>query len=62
MDDFELKIQPSERIVLESPMLVETKSMHRVYNLDNPYDRIVFSLRGDDNITYEQIYERLANG
>tara|TARA_B100001287_G_C22670216_1_gene524898 strand:- start:1395 stop:1976 length:582 start_codon:yes stop_codon:yes gene_type:complete len=62
MDDFELKIKPSERIILESSMLVETKSMHRVYNLDNPHDRIIYSIRGDNSITYEEIYERLANG
>ena len=60
MDDFDLNIKPIERIIVESPMLVETKSMHRVYNLDNPYDRIICSMRGEDTITYEQIYESLS--
>lgn len=47
-----------EKMVLNMPRLVETKTMHRVNNINNPHDRIVLSMRTDYPVTYEEIYER----
>lgn len=56
--NFTAKPVEDERMVLNQPRLVETRTMHRVNNKDNPYDRIVLSMRTNYPISYEEIYEK----
>lgn len=56
--NFTAKPVEGERMVLNMPRLVETRTMHRVNNVGNPHDRIVLSMRTDVSMSYEEIYEK----
>ena len=49
----------SESCVLNSIKLIRTDVMHRSNNLGNDERRVVLSLRGDPNISYEQAKEKV---
>jgi len=49
----------SESCVLNSIKLIRTDVMHRSNNLGNDNRRVVLSLRGDNNLSYDQVKERV---
>ena len=56
---FDNNYKVSESCVLNSIKLIRTDVMHRSNNVGNDNRRVVLSLRGTDELTYEQVAERV---
>lgn len=56
---FDKEYNIAETCVLNSIKLIRTDVMHRSNNTGNDNRRVVLSLRGTDNLTYEQVAERI---
>lgn len=58
-EHFENDYIVDESCVLNSIKLIRTDVMHRSNNLGNDNRRVVLSLRGSDDLTYEEVAERV---
>ena len=59
--EYEKEYTVSESMILDGIRLIRTDVMHRANNIGNDNRRVVLSLRGDPNITYDEVMERINN-